>query len=197
VEADPGQVGQPGDPLGTTTAGRVRSWAPTRCWRPGPTPVRCCTPGCARARPTPPAASPGSWTSWRRADRAGRLGVLVSQAHPAAARPPGALLDHGPPDQRGPRRHRRHSRSGLGPDRLPTRSGRAGRRDSLSERPADRASRPHDRPPRWVGERLPGPWPPAMPSRGAGPAPPGPSVIPSLVRRARLPGRPGIGGVAA
>ena len=25
VEADPGQVGQPGDPLGTTTAGRARS----------------------------------------------------------------------------------------------------------------------------------------------------------------------------
>jgi hypothetical protein len=44
----------------------------------------------------------------RRADLAGRLGVLVGQAHPAAARPPGALLDHGPPDQDGPRRHCRH-----------------------------------------------------------------------------------------
>jgi hypothetical protein len=36
----------------------------TRCWRPGPTPASCCTPGCARARPTPPAASPGLLTSW-------------------------------------------------------------------------------------------------------------------------------------
>jgi Transposase DDE domain group 1 len=139
----------------------------------------------------------------RRAGASGELtlrmdsGFWSAKLIKAAARPPGALLDHGPPDQGGPRRHRRHSPSGLGPDRLPTRWGRAGRRDSLSERPADRASRPHDRPPRWVGERLSGPWPPASPSRGAGPAPPGPSVIPSLVRRARLPGRPGVGGVAA
>jgi hypothetical protein len=31
---------------------------------PAPTPVRCCTPGCARARPTPPAGWSGLLTSW-------------------------------------------------------------------------------------------------------------------------------------
>jgi hypothetical protein len=79
--------------------------------------------GCARARPTPDAASPGCRRTHRpaaprrrqrRADLADGLGVLVGQAHQAAPSPPGALLDHGPPDQDGPRRDRRPSRSGLG-----------------------------------------------------------------------------------
>ena len=38
--------------------------ATTRCWPPAPTAARCCTPGCARARPTPPAGSSGSLMRW-------------------------------------------------------------------------------------------------------------------------------------
>jgi hypothetical protein len=83
-------------------------WATIRCWPPGPTAARCCMPGCARTRPTPPAASCGSLRAGgptaprrrqRRAHLAGRLGVLVGQAHRSAPRPPGPLLDHGSPDQ--------------------------------------------------------------------------------------------------
>jgi hypothetical protein len=33
------------------------------CWPPGPTPARCSTPGCARARPTPAGAPSASSTS--------------------------------------------------------------------------------------------------------------------------------------
>ncbi len=33
-------------------------------WPPGPTPARCCTPACARARPTPPEEPGASSTSW-------------------------------------------------------------------------------------------------------------------------------------
>jgi hypothetical protein len=38
--------------------------ATTPCWPPAPTLARCCTPGCAKAPPTPPAASSASLTSW-------------------------------------------------------------------------------------------------------------------------------------
>ena len=44
--------------------GYTRTSATTRCWPPAPTPARCCTPGCVRARPTPPAVSPASSTNW-------------------------------------------------------------------------------------------------------------------------------------
>jgi hypothetical protein len=53
----------------TATTSRAPATAPptgsasTRCWPPAPTPARCCTPGYARAQPTPPAASCGSLTS--------------------------------------------------------------------------------------------------------------------------------------
>ena len=40
-----------------------RCSATTRSWPPAPTPVRCCTPGCAKGRPTPSAAPAGSSTS--------------------------------------------------------------------------------------------------------------------------------------
>ena len=72
-----------------------RCSATTRSWPPGPTPVRCCTPGCARARPTPPRGArrfideldrPGAPGRRHRRDRgAGRLGVLV-QRHDRHAR---------------------------------------------------------------------------------------------------------------
>jgi hypothetical protein len=74
----------------------------------------------------------------RRAGATGELtfrmdsGFWSAQAHLAAATPPGALLDHGPPDQDRARRDRRHPRAGLGPDRLPPRRGRPGRPDALS-----------------------------------------------------------------
>lgn len=49
-------------PATATPAG----WATSRCWRPAPRTARCCMPGCARARPAPPAGSFGSSTSgWR------------------------------------------------------------------------------------------------------------------------------------
>ena len=83
----------------------------------------------------------------RRVDLADGLGVLVGQAHPAAARPPGPLLDHGAPDQDGTRGDRGDPRAGLGRDRLPAGRGRPGRRDRLPRRPAGRASRAEPRRP--------------------------------------------------
>ena len=79
----------------------------------------------------------------RRADLPDGLGVLVGQAHQAAAPPPGALLDHGAPDQDRPRRRsRRIPEQAWIADRLPARRGRPGRRDPLPGRPADRAAGP-------------------------------------------------------
>ena len=73
--------------------------------------------------------------------RAGASGELTLRMDSMAGRPiirrlrgHRVLLDHGPPDQDGPRCHRRHSRSGLGPDRLPTIGSRR------SPRPATRAT---------------------------------------------------------
>jgi len=43
--------------------GYTTGWATTRCWPPTPRAARCSTPGCARAAPTPPAASSDSSTS--------------------------------------------------------------------------------------------------------------------------------------
>ena len=120
--------------------------ATTRCWPAGPTPASWCTCGCAPARPTPPAEPSGSSRAGRSgppgrgqraADAAGRLGVLVSQGHRRVPPPWHRVLDHGPPDQAGQGRDRRHQPGRLDRHRRPRRrAARWPRRPLLARRVA-------------------------------------------------------------
>ena len=86
----------------------------------------------------------------RAADAAGRRRVLVGQGHRRVPPPWHPVLDHGPPDQAGQGRDRRHQRGRLERHRLPRRRGRPGGRDHACWQggwSADRAPHPTGRHP--------------------------------------------------
>ena len=115
----------------------------------------------------------------RRADLAGRLGVLVGQGHRRLPPPRGPLLDHRAPDQ-----DRRAPRSPPSPrtpgsrSTTPTAGSPRSPRPRYRRRPADRAPRPPDRRP-GPAVRRPGATTPSSPTapgtrRRAGRRPPPP-----------------------